>query len=126
MIDCRTTVEHKFRTRLRFRQYDVILTKEQSVLTKIKINLKKGTCKTKYSVLDYGVDLYFHGQKLAREIDENGHSDRNIDYGIKRQKVLEQELGCEFIRIDPDKEDFFIFLKLSMQYLDTLDNCLIN
>ena len=26
----------KFKTRLRFKQYDVILTKEQSVLTKIK------------------------------------------------------------------------------------------
>ena len=41
--------------------------------------------------------------------DENGHSDRNIDYEIKRQKAIELELGCKFIRIDPDKEDFDIF-----------------
>ena len=44
---------------------------------------------------------------LAIEIDEVGHSYRNIDDKIKRQKVAEPELGCKFIRIDPDKEDYF-------------------
>ena len=34
--DCRNTATYKFRTRLRFKQYNVILTKEQSVLTKNK------------------------------------------------------------------------------------------
>ena len=33
----------------------------------------------------------------------------NIGYEIKRQKANEQELGCEFTRIDPDKEEFDIF-----------------
>ena len=28
---------------------------------------------------------------------------------MKIQKEVEQELGCKFIRIDPDKEDFDIF-----------------
>ena len=32
---------------------------------------------------------------------------------LKRQKAIEQELGCEFIRIDPDKEDFDIFNAIS-------------
>ena len=32
----RTTGEHKFRTRLGFKQYHIILTKKQSVLTNIK------------------------------------------------------------------------------------------
>ena len=27
----------------------------------------------------------------------------------KKQKAIEQELACKFIRIDPDKEDFDIF-----------------
>ena len=35
IMDCRTTSAHKFRTRLRLNQYDVILTKEQSVVTEI-------------------------------------------------------------------------------------------
>ena len=40
---------------------------------------------------------------------ENGHSDRNIDYEIKGQKAVEQELGCKSNRIDTSKEDFYIF-----------------
>ena len=43
------------------------------------------------------------------ENDENGHSDRNIDYKIKGQKAVEQELGCKSNRIDTNKEDFYIF-----------------
>ena len=33
----------------------------------------------------------------------------NIDHEIRRQKALEKELGCEFIRINPEKEKFNIF-----------------
>ena len=64
---------------------------------------------TQYNALSYRTDLYFHDYEFAIEIDENGHSDRNIDKEIKRQKTLEQDLGCNFIRIDPGKEDFYIF-----------------
>ena len=53
--------------------------------------------------------MYYHDYKLAIEIDENGHSNRNIDYEIKRQKAIEQEICYEFIRIDPEKEDLDIF-----------------
>ena len=35
----------------------------------------------------------------------------NIDYEIRRQKTLEKELGYEFIRINPAKEDFNIFIE---------------
>ena len=63
---------------------------------------------TQYNIVDLWyriVDLYFHDYKLAVEIDENGHSDRNIKYEIKRKRGIEQELGRTFIRIDSDKED---------------------
>ena len=60
-------------------------------------------------MLSYGIDLYFHDYKLAIEIDENVHSNKNIDYEINMLKIIVQELGWEFIRIDPDKEDFDIF-----------------
>ena len=46
---------------------------------------------TQYNVSSYRIELYFHDYKLAIEIDENGLSDRNIDYEIKRQKAMEQE-----------------------------------
>ena len=46
---------------------------------------------------------------MAIEVDELGHIDRNIDYEIKKKKAKEKELGCVFIRIDPDEENFDIF-----------------
>ena len=76
-------------------------------------------------MLGYRIDLYFHEYILVIEIDENGHSDRNMDYEIKKQKAIEQELGCEFIRIYPGKK-ILIFLKLSMKYLDTSNDHLID
>ena len=60
-------------------------------------------------MLSYKFHLYFHNYKLAIEVGENGHSYRNIVYDIKRQKAIEQKLGSEFIRIDPDKEDADVF-----------------
>ena len=37
---------------------------------------------------------------LAVEIDEKGHTDRNIIFEEKRQKELEKKLGGKFIRIN--------------------------
>ena len=37
---------------------------------------------------------------LAVEIDEKGHTDRDIIFEEKRQKPLEKESGCKFIRIN--------------------------
>ena len=65
------------------------------------------------NVLGYLINLYFHDYKLAIEIDENRHGNRNIGYKIKRQKTMEQELSCDFIRISPDKEDFDIFTTIN-------------
>ena len=36
---------------------------------------------------------------------------KGINHGIERQKSIEKELDCKFIRIIPDKENFN-FLKL--------------
>ena len=68
-MDCRTTSAHKFRTRLGLKQYDVILTKEQSVLTKIMSSFEGENMQTQYNVLSYRIDLYFHDRKVAKEID---------------------------------------------------------
>ena len=77
IMDCRTTLAHRFRTRLGFKQYDVILTKQQSVLTKIVNSFEGENMETQNSILSYKIDLYFHDYKLAVEIDKNGHSIRN-------------------------------------------------
>ena len=48
--------------------------------------------------------------------DEKRHKDRNIDYEIKRQKVIEKELGCNFIRINPDVKDYDEFIGIGKIY----------
>ena len=53
--------------------------------------------------------MYFYDYNLAKEIDGIGQSDRNIDYKINRQKLIEQELSFKFIRINSDEEGFDIF-----------------
>ena len=55
------------------------------MLTKIMNSFEGQNMQTQYNVLSYGIDLYFHDCKLAIETDDNGHSDRNSDYKIKRQ-----------------------------------------
>ena len=99
-----TTSVDKFIERLGFRQYDVILTTEQSVLIKIMSSFEEKNVQTQYNVLGYRSYLYFHDYSVAIEIDENGHSDRSIVYGMKIGKAIEQELGCKFTRIDSEKE----------------------
>ena len=64
---------------------------------------------TQWSVLGYRIDQYFHDYKLAIEVDEYSHKNRDIDYEIKRRKATEKDLGFEFIRINPNKHDFNIF-----------------
>ena len=48
----------------------------------------------------FSVHIYFSECFLAVEIDEKGHADRDIIFEGKRQKALEEKLGCKFIRIN--------------------------
>ena len=111
-MDSRTTSAHNFRAKLE--QYNVILTKEKSVLTEKMSSFEGESMQILYNVLSYRIELHFHDYKLTimmkmLENDENGHSDRNIDYEIRRKKAIEQELICKFTRVDSDKEGFDIF-----------------
>lgn len=54
------------------------------------------------------IDYYFPDYKLAIEIDEYGHSDRDPKYEKYRQEYLMQHLGCTFIRCNPDDHKFTI------------------
>ena len=65
-----------------------------------------------HNVLGNKIDAYFPKYKLAIEVDEQGHNDRDIDYEIERQKAMENKLGCESIRINPAKENFHIFVEI--------------
>ena len=83
--------------------------KEQAVLESLKDAFKGEDMQTQYTVIGCRIDIYFHEYNLAIEIDELGHNDRNIDYEIQRQRAIEKELGCVFIRINPDEEYSNIF-----------------
>ena len=85
-MDCRTTLTHKFGTRLGFKHMIIILT-SPFPNKKYKQNIE-----IQYNVLSYRTGLYFHYYKFSIKIGENGHSDRSIDYKVKRQKVIEEEI----------------------------------
>ena len=98
-----------FRTILGFREYNIMNVTEKTTLDSIKNAFEGENIQTHYRVLGYKIDIYFHDYKLAVEIDEKDHQHRDISREIERQKALEKELSCKFIRINPDKENFNVF-----------------
>ena len=102
IIDCRAHESSNLKRNLGFRLHDVINTKEQTVVESIKDASEGEDMQTQYSVLGYMIDLYFHKHKLVIEVDELGHADKNLSNEIERQKALEKELDCVFIRTNPD------------------------
>ena len=87
--------------------------KEQTAINLIKDAFEEENMQTQYTVLHYRIGPYFHEYKLAIEVDELGHNDRNINDEIERQRALERELSCVFIRINPDAIDFNIFKEIN-------------
>ena len=60
------------------------------------MQLDKNGCK----YILFRIDVYFNEFLLAVEIDEKGHTDRDLVFEEKRQKALEKKLGCIFHRIN--------------------------
>ena len=89
-MDCKTDESYNLKRNLGLRLYDVINTKEQTVTNSIKDAFEGENIRTKYSVIGYRTDLYFHEHKLAIEVDELGHADRNLSNETGRQKALEK------------------------------------
>ena len=61
-----------------------------------KIQVDENGCK----YILFRIDVYFNKFLLAVEIDEKGHTDRDLIFEKKRQEALEKKLGCKFIRIN--------------------------
>ena len=51
-------------------------------------------------------NVYLIEYYLAVEIDEKGHTDRDLIFEEKRQVALEEKLGCKFITINTCKEGY--------------------
>ena len=54
----------------------------------------------------FRLDIYFTEYFLAVEIDEKGHTDRDLIFEEKRQKTLERKRNCTFVRINTSKENY--------------------
>ena len=100
IMDTRTVQAVKFR-----KQYDVIMTQEESILTKLDRYFNIEDKMFQHYVLGYRIDIYVPKYKLAIEVDELGNCARDIKAEIKRQQKIEKELNCKFIRIDPSREN---------------------
>ena len=67
-----------------------------------KIQVDENGCK----YILFRIDVYFTEYLLAIELDEKGHTVRDLIFEEKRQKALEKKLGCEFIKINKSKEGY--------------------
>ena len=112
MMDTRTTKAVEFRGKCKINQHDPILTKEQSIGSKIVKAFPNEKIKEQFFVLNEKIDFYFPRHKLAIEVDELGHLHRNEEDEMKRQKISEEHLKRTFFIVNPDKENFDIFLEL--------------
>ena len=83
--------------------HDVFNRKQQTVAETLKDVFEGENMKDKYYVLGYRTDLYFYDYRLAIEIDEFDHLDRDIECEKERERILKEELNCVFIRINPDE-----------------------
>ena len=84
------------------------LYKEQNTLSQIMQTFNDEEMIHHLSVGKYRIDQYFPRHKLAIECDEFDHRDRDIEYEIRRQKFIEDQLSCKVIRYNPDAEGFYI------------------
>ena len=59
-MDSRTDESCNLKKKLRFTLYDVVNTKEQTVINLIKNSFEGENMQTQYTVLNYRINLYFH------------------------------------------------------------------
>ena len=102
-----------FRLLLGFNEHDVFFSKEQSVLNKLIEVFLREEMYQQYNVLGFKIDLYFVKYKLAVEIDEHGHKERDNEKELMRENAIKQKLSCTFIRINPELKDFSITVEIN-------------
>ena len=81
------------------------MTKQQSIGLRLRKLFPNEDIIEDFSALYYLIDYYFPKRKLALEVNEFGHKDRDQIKENKKQKD-------EFIRINPDEKDFSAYDEL--------------
>ena len=64
------------------------------------------TGKKQHNILNYKIDYYIPSLNVAIEYDENGHKDYTYEAHELRQELIQKELGCRFIRVTDNKDDY--------------------
>ena len=85
-MDSRAPTAIEFRSKLGFKQHNIMLRRGQSVLRSVMDAFEREDMQTQYSVLKKRIDLYFHKHKLAVEVDEKDRKDGNINKVIERRR----------------------------------------
>ena len=99
----------EFKRKLGFNVPDVFNINQKTVTGIIKDAFEN--MQTEYYLLSHRIDFYFPKHKSATEALEFGHSNRNIENEIQRQKAIEKELDSVFIRINTNKKRYKETLK---------------
>lgn len=86
----------------------VDITKEQITIGQIKKAFQHVRTIQQYAVPPFRIDLYFSDYNIAIECDEEGHRRYAVEQERARQHYIEENLGCTFIRYNPDAGDFNI------------------
>ena len=102
----KTVKAAEVKTNLGFNQVDPIMSKQESISLRLKKTFSGEEIIEDFSALNYLIDFYFPKYKLAVEIDELSHADRDSVKEKKRQTEIAEYLDCKFIWINPDKKDF--------------------
>ena len=72
---------------------------------------------TEHRVAEYRIDLYFPKYHLAIECDEGHHTEQlQAKKDASRESAIQKELGCTFIRYEPHRDGFDVFVLLSKIY----------
>ena len=58
-----------------------------------------------FRILNYRIDYYISNLNIAIEYDENNHKNYSYKAHEGRQKEIEKELGCRFIRVSDKNSD---------------------
>ena len=101
-----------FRCKLGFKLHDIIMCKEESVTIKIIKVFSDEKILLQHSVLNYQIDfVFFRAQISYRSWWKRAHWQRWKKENEREEKI-KIELGCKFIKINPDAENYDIFVEI--------------
>ena len=78
---------------------------EQDIISTLQTTFEGEIIITQYWIENKRLDAYFSKYKLAIEVDEYNHEDRDSNYEKNRQSMIENH-GITIIRTNPDAADF--------------------